>query len=937
MTVVLRWNRRWQGLLINCVFIIFLSRITPLYSFLRIQQKHHRIETATLSAKENPRYNKEPIILGNDILNRDDNKLPAPNPSQPQKNQTTTGRDNKLSASKQSQPQKNETTMGSHRRRRTKQSRYNNRRTTSKDKYRPPIEAVKFNQELSRILSEETYDQRGKSSSRINNKYVSVSEKVVEEAENLLLQKIKQNVTCIDYDTFSFNLVLGAWARQRSLDGARRADRLLQILMKTADDNPNIKADSYSYSSVLNAYAKSGGKRRAALRAEELLHQMEITMRITTDVCHNAVMDCWSLSGDDDAGRRANVILTKLEENKKRNIKSIAINNTTRLPSPSRIAYNICLKAWARSKNGAFHAHTLLTRMQRSNEDDLHPDKISFSTCIDAYCRSTMNLTVAAEKAEGLLYQMEQASSKNPSIRPDVVSYTSVLYSYAKAGIDIDRGMSLIKRMKEYAGEEPNTTFLNTLLHLFAKQGKKDHAETLLKSMKQNDLADKISYTSVIATHANTGNATRALALFHELEDLYKSSSSDRFNSDRFLPTEKTFTSLIHAMSKSKESSRTSLDEIDSLVERMQSLYNETKHIELLPSTATYSTIFYLLSKIKDARAPVRATEMMNEMKNQQKEGNINVRPDATTYAYLINIFTKARLPEASEVATKYLKEVEEGFAAGDDNLRPTKLLYSAVLQAYAKSASREGAKLAEELLQRTKDLYKQGKIYAKPTTLYYNAVMDGLARSRQGKPAALRAEKLLDELETRGRAGDPELSPTSRSYNAVILAWKMSNCTEAPQRAEAILKRMNGRYRVGDTNCRPDQVTINSIIGVWANSRETGAAERAETYLKFMEQLYYEADDESLKPDSISYNTVIDAYAWCSSTEGAHRAEEVYNRMQKKFLATGDDDLRPNIITLTTLTNAWSRSGDVKSESKLKNLRYLISQTRNQGKKVAK
>ncbi len=718
------------------------------------------------------------------------------------------------------------------------------------------------------------------------------------------------------------------------MEAAERADKLLQFLLKTSDQSKtkSVNADSYSYSNVLNAYAKSGGKRQAALRAEELLQQMELTMKINTDVCHNAVMDCWSLSEDDDAGRRAQVILTKLEQNKERNKRSRTKGSgkmSSLLPEPTKISYNICLKAWARSKNGALQAHNLLTRMQNNEDEDLHPDKISFSTCIDAYCRGTgtTNLTMAAEKAEELLYQMEVASPHNPSLRPDVVAYTSVLYSYAKAGIDVDRALALIARMKKHAGEGPNATFLNTLIHLFAKQGKKDHAESLLKSMKQNDLADKISYTSVIAAHANVGSATRAFALFEELEGLYKASN----NTERFMPTEKTFTSLIHAISKSKEVSKTSIDEVDQIIEKMRSLYDETKSPALLPSTATYSTIFYLLSKMRDTRAPERATKMIDEMNNQNDgQGELrNVRPDATTYAYLINIFTKTRVREAAEKATKYLKEVEDGYAAGDDSLRPTNLLYSAVLQAYAKSASREGAELAEKLLQRTKDLYKQGKMYAKPTTLYYNAVMDGLARSRQGKAGALRAETLLDELEARRRAGDIELSPTSRSYNAVILAWKMSNCTEAPQRAEAILKRMNERYKAGDRGCRPDQVTINSIIGVWANSQQEGAAERAETYLKFMEELYYEADDDSLKPDSISYNSVIDAYASCSSGNGAHRAQEVYNRMQEKFLKYGDDEMQPDVITLTTLSNAWSRSKDEEAESRLKTLRYLISERR--------
>ena len=96
------------------------------------------------------------------------------------------------------------------------------------------------------------------------------------------------------------------------------------------------------------------------------------------------------------------------------------------------------------------------------------------------------------------------------------------------------------------------------------------------------------------------------------------------------MPTEKTFTSLIHAISKSKECSKTSLDQVDRIMERMHSLYNETKNPELLPSTATYSTIFYLLSKMRDTRAPARATEMIDEMKRQQKQygKSKNLRPD---------------------------------------------------------------------------------------------------------------------------------------------------------------------------------------------------------------------------------------------------------------------------------------------------------------------
>ncbi|KAG7353119.1 PPR: pentatricopeptide repeat domain containing protein [Nitzschia inconspicua] len=752
----------------------------------------------------------------------------------------------------------------------TRNDRLNSDSSLCPSKKRSPVQAVKFNKKLKRILQD--------------GRYLSV-----EGAEHLLLQRVRRNSTDAleeqntkDYDTFSFNLILSAWARQRSIKAARRADALLQILLKNT--GPHVHPDEYSYSAVLNAYAKSGGKRQAALRAEELLNQMETTLKITTDVCHNSVMECWAMSNDDDAGRRAQVWLTRLEENKFK---------LQRLPHPTRIAYNICLKAWARSKNGALQAHNLLNRMNALSESSLKPDKISYSTCMDAYCRSTTNLTLATDRAESLLREMEESST----VRPDVFSYTSLLKLYATvANIDIDKALSLIGRMNKYAKEEPNDAFLNTLIHFFAKKGKPLQAESVLNDMKQKGMADKISFTSTICSHAHSGNATRARSLFNELVHLYNTEKTDRY-----LPTEKTFTALIHSIAKSSDASKTSVNKVDELLKKMQKLYKSTRNADLLPSTVSYSTVFYLLSKSKDASAPKRAMELLNEMKVQRMRGNSNVNPDATTYAYIVNIFTKARVPHLAEKAGKLLDEVELGFAAGDGTLRPSQLLYSAVLQAFAKSGR---ADLCESLLLRTKELYKQGKMYAKPTALYYNAVMDGLARSRQGEKGAFRASEYLLEMEFRGQAGDVQLSPSTRSYNAAILAWKMANSTQAPQRAEALLKRMNDRYASGDEMCRPDKVTINTIMSIWANSDQPGAAARAEEYLRLMEEMFVNAGDESLKPDRISYNMVIQAYARSGLDDAGVQVNKVFNRMKMVHL-NGDREVKLKNSTLVSIVGA--------------------------------
>ena len=726
------------------------------------------------------------------------------------------------------------------------------------------------------------------------------------EAERLLLEKIKEGIPDEDFDTLSFNLILNALARKRTKDSARRADELLQILLQI----PRLRADGYSYLAVLNAWAKSGGKREAALRSEELLDQMDHSITVNSDFCYNAVMDCWSVSGCDDSGRRAERWLKRLEEQG---------------PYPTRISYNACIKAWARTRNGAPEAHRLLMRMKHIG-GDLSPDKISYSTCIDAWCRSASNHTDAAEKAEVLLHHLEHSSQENENLRPDIVAYTSVLYAFAKAGVDTRRALGLIDRLKKYGNEQPNTTFLNTMIHLFAKQRKIGQAEVLFASMKESLMADKITYTSLISANANVGNATRALEIWEELEALYEETKKPRY-----LPTTKTVSSVLYAISRSRDFPG-SIDIAERLLNRLFELYRDTQDNELVPNTIAYSQVFLILSTSSDPTAPVRALKLMEHMKEEQRSGNRLVNPDAATYAYLINTLTKARTTDAAYRATEILRDVERGYKMGDDNLKPTQLLYSAVLQAYAKSASPDGANKAEELLQRTKNLYRSGKMYAKPTTLYYNAVMDAHARARQGRGAALRAEELLIELESRCRAGDLELAPTTRSYNAAILAWKNSNASDAPQRAEALLKRMNDRYGAGDANCRPDRVTINSIISVWAKSKQEEAPQRADKFLNFMVKLYIEVGDDRLKPDSYSFNSVIDAYSSSSCPGAARRAEALYNTM-KRLHEGGDRDLKPDIITLTSLRHAWVRSEDKDAHVKLKEIGRLISKERGRGK----
>ena len=753
---------------------------------------------------------------------------------------------------------------------------------------------------------------------------------LAKQAQDLLLARIEKNQT--DYDTVSFNIVLQAWAREHSMAAAEGADRLLSILLQS----PSCQADSYSWAAVLHAYAKSEGKLLAARRAQELLEQwMTLPSSFTglpTDVCHNAVIDAWAVSGDERAGERAEALLRQLECRGRPEDSDAVL--------PTLVSYNACIKAYARAGR-AQDAQRLLDELR--NSTTLHPDKISYATCMDAWAKSSEN--DAAERSERLLSELEQewVESQDPRVRPDVVAYTSVLHACSKQpqANPPTNPMELLERMNRFAQENPNATFLNAWIHLLSKTARQvdrkagvaQAAEEILDYMRveyeksQNELMRPcvITYTSVINVLAQTGtvqSAERAEALLHEMTALWR-----RTGDMAYLPNAKTFASVLNAWAKS--GAEGILERAYRLLDQMKGLYNETQVDQLRPNMIVYSLVFQILASSPDTNAGVRAKELLKEMNDLHKAGFSDVRPDAGTYATLINTFTKSGVENAAEIATRVLAEVEAGYQAGNGELKPTPLLYSAVLQACAKSSSPKGAKLAQELLERNKSMYKQGKLYTKPTTLHYNAVIDALARSGGGRAAAMQAEELVNELESRCRAGDAALQPRSRTFNAAILAWRNSNADDAPDRAEALLRRLNELYKAGNVQCQPDRVTLNSVIGVWAKSKQKGAAERAHSFLKLMLQTSGGGNNSTssavdLKPDSFSFNSCIDAYSRSGRPDAAQKIVELYEQMERLYSETGDDGLKPDRITRTLLRSAWLRCSRSKNLGSVEDLRRL-------------
>lgn len=156
----------------------------------------------------------------------------------------------------------------------------------------------------------------------------------------------------------------------------------------------------------MDAWAKSGGGRKAAERAEEILEWMDRLYKsgnycVRPDtITFNAVLDAWARSGDRMAAHRAEQILDHMDELYRAGNQGV---------KPDTYTYNTLINAHAKSseKGSAARAeHVLQVMKQRylDGDGDFKPNTRTHTSVIDAWAKSGEK--GAARRAEQLLNGM---------------------------------------------------------------------------------------------------------------------------------------------------------------------------------------------------------------------------------------------------------------------------------------------------------------------------------------------------------------------------------------------------------------------------------------------------------------------------------------------------------------------------------------------------
>jgi len=287
-----------------------------------------------------------------------------------------------------------------------------------------------------------------------------------------------------------FPPAMNLYAKERSRFGAENAESLLQrILEESAAGNVAVEGtiSTATFNIAIDAWAKSGVK-EAGEHAERIFMWMNEVWKdgkqskIKQDtISFTSVIDAWANSNTKGSAKKACAILDLMEKMSKiSSSQSSEIDyNVVIVPRPNRVTYNICLSALARSRerNSAIKAEKLVERMEQqykeSNNDlSIKPDVVSYQSLIFAWSNSRE--WGAPQRAEEILKYLDDLhKAGDESLRPNAYCFAAAINAWSKSveKDKVKRAWNILKYMQELhksgdIDEGPNvfiyTSVLNT-------------------------------------------------------------------------------------------------------------------------------------------------------------------------------------------------------------------------------------------------------------------------------------------------------------------------------------------------------------------------------------------------------------------------------------------------------------------------------------------
>jgi hypothetical protein len=458
------------------------------------------------------------------------------------------------------------------------------------------------------------------------------------------------------------------------------AEEWLTSMWKAAEDNMLLQPDRYSYTAIVQAWARSGDSQKATARIQTLVRDLQRLYRAgdeslkPTEACYVGWIVAIQRRNKSDAPEQAERILFQVWRDAEQDDFY-----------PSYVLYNAVMHAWAR-RGQAERAQTLLHHMCRAYLEGTNkyclPDVSSFSTVILAWSKS--GLPVAPEQAEKLLQQMQEfyEATGLESVQPNTQTLTSVLDCWAKSNLGHapERAETILRRMQKHyqAGNDrvrPNTVTFNTCMNAWARSGSSKAPE-------------------------------RVESLFRDMQRQYLSGDMD------LRPCPISYMARISAWERAKR--RDSAEWAQAALDEMIILQDP----DVSPATLHFNRV--ILSWARRGEAS-KAAALLQQMIDNQSHGMKHSAPNLSSFNFALSAWAKSGSNEALQQSEETLLRMS------DLAVRPDTASFNTVLNCCARSPG--NYLKARSILDLQISRYKSGDHKCKPDVYGYTSVIESCAR----------------------------------------------------------------------------------------------------------------------------------------------------------------------------------------------------------------
>ena len=497
--------------------------------------------------------------------------------------------------------------------------------------------------------------------------------------------------------------------------------------------------------------------------------------------------------------------------------------------SVDKISFGTLMKAYARV-GMAEEAELLLQDQmhlwETTQDSNLQPDRISFTTVIDAWSRS--GRPEASDRSEKLLERLQQladSTDENSHLQPDVVTFTSVISACSdpwKAQAMLD---DMWDRHVNHGGVKPNVRTYASVISCWTKVKTKTaalKADELLQSMRARFLAgdtdmepNSIIYNAVLNSWAKSG----AKDAPERIETWLKQIDTKQLDSSSFNVAISTW---------SKSGRPEAVERVERLVDRM------FESLEIDPDIVTYSCLMDLYARTKQAQ---KATQLLYRVCDAYSNGISTVPPNAVVFATVISAWSKCKDPTAlsnAEAVFRRMKQMQ---------VLPTTVVYNALLTVWGTSRDPAAVEKTTGYLHEMKDMN------CSPDVITYTAVLNALSTSKDSRMAVVKAYEMLDEM----RAS--KIEPDLIIYSIILNVLSKSNDRDALPRALIIMGEIK----------TPNRICYNCLLKCVSRSRKIEKAQQALDILRDMEAT-------GVEPGIITWNEVLAACAYSEKFDRAAR-----------------------------------------------------------------